>query len=91
MKDWLAQMQEPVEHYRDALKNISLYGTELTGFSGNNFDNIENASDYLSKRDEFIHSIKDMFRDEGVSGGDAEATADEYLSKYFKDVYDKYD
>lgn len=55
MLSWLDQMKDSVEHYKDALKDVSKYSTELTAITAEgtgkvDFSDIQNANQYLEQR-----------------------------------------
>jgi len=55
MLSWLDQMKDSVERYKDALKDVSKYSTELTAITAEgtgkvDFSDIQNANQYLEQR-----------------------------------------
>lgn len=55
MLSWLDQMKDSVERYKDALKDVSKYSTELTAITAEgtgkvDFSDVQNANQYLEQR-----------------------------------------
>jgi len=55
MLSWLDQMKDSIEHYKDALKDVSKYSAELTAITAEgtgkvDFSDVQNANQYLEQR-----------------------------------------
>ena len=88
--EWLEKMDQSIQSYRQANQSIASFSTQVKGLESNSFDNIQTATQYIQKRQEFIDTIKKQFETQGIDS-DPQKAADEYLKQYFKDLYLQFD
>ena len=88
--EWLEKMDQSIQSYRQANQSIASFSTQVKGLESNSFDNVQTATQYIQKRQEFIDTIKKQFETQGIDS-DPQKAADEYLKQYFKDLYLQFD
>ena len=84
---WLDQMSDSVGRYKAALKDLQKYSTDLEAI--NTFDpyNIQNASDFINARDEFIKAIDENTE---IQTDNAAALADAYIRENYRTLYTEF-
>lgn len=88
--DWRIQMEQSIKNYKEASESIAAFTAQTKGLESNSFDNVQTATQYIQKRQEFIDTIKKQFETQGIDS-DPQKAADEYLKQYFKDLYLQFD
>lgn len=88
--DWRIQMDQSIKNYKEANESIAAFTAQTKGLESNSFDNVQTATQYIQKRQEFIDTIKKQFETQGIDS-DPQKAADEYLKQYFKDLYLQFD
>ena len=96
MLDYLERMEPAITHYRDALKDVAKYQTELdaiTAQSNNiiNLKNVKTANDYLKQRQKLIKQIQATLDANGDTEANASDMADAYLRDNFRNLYNRFD
>ena len=92
MVDWLKQMEDAVNAYKDALNDVEQYSVDFANLTkeGFNLDNVSSISQYIAQRNKLIEESGDILQKYGDSSKNAAQLADQYLQTNYTDLYNQF-